>query len=84
MKEVKKEQAPCHSLYKLYGSARRTGPGPPFEFAGKMSGGEEEKLRPPRTPERWEVLIDEEDRVEENTERENSDLEGAVKSYFAD
>jgi hypothetical protein len=47
-----------------------------------MSDGEEEDLRPPRTPEPWEALSDEEDRVEENTENEDSDLEGAVKIKF--
>ncbi len=31
-----------------------------------MSDGEEEDFRPPRTPEPWEALTDEEDRVEEN------------------
>ena len=75
-------QPPCHSLYKLYSAARHTEPGPPFEFTGKMSDGEEEDLRPPRTPEPWEALTDEEDRVEENTEKEDSDLEGAVKIRF--
>ncbi len=47
-----------------------------------MSDGEEEELRPPRTPEPWEALTDEEDRVEENTEKEDSVLEGAVKIRF--
>ena len=47
-----------------------------------MSDGEEEDLRPPRTPEQWEALTDEENRVEENTENEDSDLEGAVKIRF--
>jgi hypothetical protein len=43
-----------------------------------MSDGEEDVWRPPRTPEPWEALTDEEDRVEENTENKDSDLEGAV------
>jgi hypothetical protein len=47
-----------------------------------MSDGEEDDFRPPRTPEPWEALTDEEDRVEENTEKEDSDLEGAVKIKF--
>ncbi len=47
-----------------------------------MSDGEEEELRPPRTPEPWEALTDEENQVEENTEKINSDLEGAEKIRF--
>ena len=47
-----------------------------------MSDGEEEDFRPPRTPETWEALTDEEDRVEENTENNDSDLEGAEKIRF--
>jgi hypothetical protein len=47
-----------------------------------MSDGEEEELRPQRTPEPWEALTDEEDRVDENTVKEDSDLEGAVKIRF--
>ena len=47
-----------------------------------MSDGDEVDFRPPRTPERWEALTDEEDRVEENTENEDSELEGAVKIKF--
>jgi len=47
-----------------------------------MSYGEEEDFRPPRTPETWEALTDEEDRVEENTENNDSDLEGAEKIRF--
>ncbi len=58
------------------------GPGPPFEFTGKMSYGEEEDFRPPRTSETWEALSDEEDRVEENMENNDSDLEGAEKIRF--
>jgi hypothetical protein len=59
----------------MYRSARHTGTCPRFEFAEKMSDGEEEDLRPPRTPEKWEALADEEDRVEENTEDEDPNLE---------
>jgi hypothetical protein len=51
-----------------------TGPTPVFEFAGDMSDGEKYESRPPRTPERWEALTDEEDRVKENM--------GNEKSYF--
>ena len=58
------------------------GPGPPFEFTGEMSDGEEEELRPPSTPEQWKALTDEEDRVEENTENNDSELEGAEKIRF--
>ena len=47
-----------------------------------MSDGEEEELRPPRHPEQWKALTDEEDRVEENTENDDSDLEGAEKIRF--
>jgi len=47
-----------------------------------MSDGEEEELRPPSTPEQWKALTDEEDRVEENTENNDSDLEGAEKIRF--
>ena len=47
-----------------------------------MSYGKEEELRPPRTPETWEALTDEEDRVEENTENNDSELEGAEKIRF--
>ncbi len=57
-------------------------PGLPFDFTGKMSDGEEEELRPPRTPEQWQALTDVEDRVEENTENDDSDLEGAEKIRF--
>ncbi len=39
--------------------------------------------RPPRTPEPWEALTDEEDRVEENTGNDDSDLEGAEKIRFS-
>ena len=53
------------------------GPGPPFEFTGKMSYGKEEELRPPRTPEQWEALTDKEDRIDETTGNDDSDLEGA-------
>ncbi len=59
-----------------------SGPGPPFKFTGKMSDGAEEELRPPRTPEHWEALTDEEDRVEENTGIDDSDLEGAEQIRF--
>ncbi len=47
-----------------------------------MSDGEEEELRPPRTPEQWEPLTGEEDRVDKTTGKANSDLEGAVKIRF--
>ena len=47
-----------------------------------MSYGKEEELRPPRTPETCEALTDEEDRVEENTENNDSELEGAEKIRF--
>ncbi len=47
------------------------GPGPPFEFTGKISDGEGKLSRPPRTPEQWKALTDEEDRVEENTENDD-------------
>jgi hypothetical protein len=66
----------------MYSAARRTGPGQRFEFAGKMSDGEEEVLRPPCTPETWEALINEENQVEEKTEKEVSDLEDADKIRF--
>ncbi len=58
------------------------GLGPPFEFTGKISVGEEEEFRPPRTPEQWKTLTDEEDRVEENTENDDSGLDGAEKIRF--
>ena len=47
-----------------------------------MSYGKEEELRPLRIPETWEALTDEEDRVEEKTEKEDSELEGAEKIRF--
>ncbi len=66
----------------MYSAARLRRVGPRFEFTGKMSDGEEEELRPPRTPEQWEASTDEEDRVEENTEIDDSELEGAEKIKF--
>ncbi len=47
-----------------------------------MSDREEEELRPPSTPEQWKALTDEEDRVEENMENNDSDLEGSEKLRF--
>ena len=88
MKGVKKGQVedsaqrlatPCTNCTALPVCA---GPGPSFESTGKNSNGEEEELRPPRTPEPWEALTDEEDRVEENTEKADSDLAGTVKIRF--
>ncbi len=58
------------------------GPGLKFEFARKNSDGKKDELRPPRTPEQWKALTDEEDRVEETTENDDSDLEGAQKIRF--
>ncbi len=39
-------------------------------------------MRLPSTPDQWKALTDEEDRVEENTENNDSDLDGAVKIRF--
>ncbi len=47
-----------------------------------MSYREEEDLRPPHTPKRWEALTDEKDWVEAYTENEDSGFEGAEKIRF--
>ena len=39
-------------------------------------------MRPPHTPEQWKALTDGDDRVEENTENNDSDLEDAEKIRF--
>ncbi len=68
-------QAPCHSCTNCTAQPVSARQGPPFEFAGKMS----REFWPPRTPVQWEVLTDEEDRVEETTGNDDSDLESAEK-----
>ncbi len=71
MKGVKKEQVQDSALRAATPCTNGTalpvcaGPGHSFESTGKMSDGEEDDFRSPRTPERWEALTDKEDRVEE-------------------
>ncbi len=48
-----------------------------------MSDGEEDVSRPPRTPEPWEALTDEEDQVEVNTEKKFQTSTVRTKSDFA-
>ncbi len=77
-------QRACHSRTNCTALPVCAGPGPPFEFTGKMSDGKEEELQQQSTSEQWKALTDEEDRVEENTENNDSDFEGAEKIRFAD